>query len=253
MVALVCVLGIAGCKKDVLHGLDEVEANRVIVVLAKHGITADKEPDTAGDEGPRYKIVTDEKDAVRASEILLELGLPRKKKKGLADVYATPSMIPTDMEEKARNLLALQGELASTLEAIDGVVDARVHLVLPELGLLGDRGPERGGQASVLVKHEVVKRPGGELSEREQLEKYRGMLISLQGDLREVRKALREELPAINKQQIGAINAIDVYLDKHRDDREARSALAALASLKQLTTRMRDRLAYLAALPKIKD
>jgi type III secretion system YscJ/HrcJ family lipoprotein len=253
MVTLV-LLGVSGCKKEVLHRLDEIEANRVIVVLAKQGIQADKEPDVS-DKEPRYKILTDEEHAVRASEILLELDLPRKKERGLADVYATPSMIPTDMEEKARNLLALQGELASTLEQIEGVVDARVHLVLPEMGLLGG-GVEsaRGGQASVLVKHEVVKRRGGtELSEQEQLEKYRGMLISMQGDLREVREALNEELPDTNKRDLGAINTIDLYLDKHRDDRDARNAMAALNMLKESSTSTRDRLAYLSALPKVKD
>ncbi len=251
--ALVLALGLSGCKKEVLHGLDEIEANRVIVVLSKHGIHADKEPDVA-DKEPRYKIVTDEADAVRASEILLELGLPRKPEKGLAEVYATPSMIPTDMEEKARNLLALQGELASTLETVDGVVDARVHLVLPDLSVFGAKAETNGGQASVLVKYEVSERGGATgLTEEEQLEKYRGMLISLQGDLRQVREALREELPAINKRMMGAINTVDLYLDKHREDREARSALAALKLLKESTKTMRDRLAFLAALPKIKD
>jgi type III secretion protein J len=60
-------------------------------------------------------------------------------------------MVPTPTEEHALYLHALGGELARSVEAIDGVVEARVHVGLPQPDPLrpGDRPPPR---AAVLVK-----------------------------------------------------------------------------------------------------
>ena len=61
------------------------------------------------------------------------------------------SMVPTPTEEHALFLHALSGELARSVEAIDGVVEARVHLGLPLAGS-APRRPAPPGRAAVLVK-----------------------------------------------------------------------------------------------------
>jgi type III secretion protein J len=59
--------------------------------------------------------------------------------------------VPTATEERARYLQALSGEIERTLETVDGVVGARVHLVLEDAEGLGDR-PRNAAHAAVLLK-----------------------------------------------------------------------------------------------------
>jgi type III secretion protein J len=68
-------------------------------------------------------------------------------------------MVPTPTEEHALLLHALAGELARSVEAVDGVVAARVHVGLRQPDPLrpGDRGAPR---ASVLVKCRAGACPG---------------------------------------------------------------------------------------------
>ena len=64
--------------------------------------------------------------------ILSEKSLPRPATRGFEQVFSGDSLIPSATEEKALFLDALQGEIIETLESLDGVISARVHLVLPE-------------------------------------------------------------------------------------------------------------------------
>jgi type III secretion protein J len=66
-------------------------------------------------------------------------------------VFGKGSVVPTASEERALYLHALCGELARSVEAIDGVVEARVHLApAPPDPLRSDPPPP--ARASVLVK-----------------------------------------------------------------------------------------------------
>src|SRR4029079_8098004 len=90
-------------------------------------------------------------DAVRALELLRAAGLPRGQRTGFAEVYGQPSLVPTATEERARYVEALSGEIERTLETVDGVVSARVHLVLEESDPL-DGKSRVPAQAAVLLK-----------------------------------------------------------------------------------------------------
>ena len=71
-------------------------------------------------------------DGTRAVDLLRALGLPHDRRRGFAETYGQPSLIPTPSEDRARYVDALAGEIERTLESADGVVNARVHLVLEE-------------------------------------------------------------------------------------------------------------------------
>jgi type III secretion protein J len=149
---LALVLVIAGCTVPVQHGLDEAAANEVAGALERAGIGAEKARDEGGAEAG-FVVKVARTDEGRAMELMRSLGLPRARRSGLAEMYGQPSLVPTATEERARFLEALGNEVERTLETIDGVVSARVHLVLAESDPLAlDSKPRVPAQAAVLLK-----------------------------------------------------------------------------------------------------
>jgi type III secretion protein J len=148
-IAVVAVL--AGCSTTIQHGLDEAAANEVVIALERTGIEACKGRDEANNEA--FAVSVSKAETLRALEILQAMGLPRGRRAGFGEVYKQASLVPTPSEERARFHEALSGEIERTLEKVDGVVSARVHLVLPESHPLAmDGKPQVPSQAAVLLK-----------------------------------------------------------------------------------------------------
>ena len=94
----------------------------------------------------RFTLRVARGDGARALDLLRALGLPREPRHGFSETYGQPSLIPTASEERARYVDALAGEIERTLESVDGVVSARVHLVLEEADPLAvDAKPRAAG------------------------------------------------------------------------------------------------------------
>lgn len=130
---VVLSLGLAaGCTTEVLHDLDEASANAAVTALEGAGITADKRIGDGAGSAPRFALEVPSREVVRALDVLGQRGLPRPARAGFAEIYARPALIPSALEERARFILATTGEVERTLESIDGVLDARVHLVPEE-------------------------------------------------------------------------------------------------------------------------
>jgi type III secretion protein J len=87
----------------------------------------------------------------RCVAILSANGLPRSQYQNMGGVFKKDGMVSSPTEEKARLVFAISQELAGTIAAIDGVLNARVHLVLPEMDNFGNKiSPST---ASVFIKH----------------------------------------------------------------------------------------------------
>ncbi len=87
-------------------------------------------------------------------ELRLELassGLPRGGGVGF-EIFDSSRLGATEFEQQVNLRRALEGELARSIATIDGVVAARVHLVMPERRLFAARS--EGASASVVVKLE---------------------------------------------------------------------------------------------------
>jgi type III secretion protein J len=142
----------AACSTNLLHGLDEGSANETIAALERAGIATEKLADEGSTTAFTVRIARH--DAGKALDLLRSLGLPRDRRHGFAEVYGQPSLIPTPSEERARYLEALGGEIERTLETADGVVSARVHLVLEETDPLAvaEAKPRTPARAAVLLK-----------------------------------------------------------------------------------------------------
>ena len=121
---------VAGCDKEVpIHsGLAERQANLVMAALLDDGIAAHK---AAGDENT-WNVTIRESDFARAANLLERKGLPRRDFNGVGETFKKTGMISSPTEERIRFMDALAQDLSRTISGIDGVIDARVHLVLPE-------------------------------------------------------------------------------------------------------------------------
>ncbi len=128
--AVCAALLLAGCDKETtLHsGLEERQANLVMAALRDAGIDCSKTP---GEEGTWNVMVSEPKFAA-AVNLLEQRGLPRRQHMGVGEVFKKTGMISSPSEERIRFMDALAQDLAKTISMIDGVVDARVHVVLPE-------------------------------------------------------------------------------------------------------------------------
>lgn len=139
-----------GCsaRVDLLASIAEPDANEVIAALINAGIVAEKVPGKEGMVGIRV----DQSQAARAFDVLRSQGLPREQFAGMGQVFKKDGLISSPLEERARYLYALSQDLSATLARIDGVLFARVHLVLPQ------RGPVNEGDtpssAAVFIKHQ---------------------------------------------------------------------------------------------------
>lgn len=121
---------LAGCDKETtLHaGLAECQANLVMAALIDAGIGCHKSP---GEEGT-WDVTVVESRFADAVNLLEKAGLPRQPHQGIGEVFKKTGMISSPSEERIRFMDALAQDLAKTISSIDGVVDARVHVVLPE-------------------------------------------------------------------------------------------------------------------------
>jgi type III secretion protein J len=147
---LALVLLLPACaEEEILHRLDEAQANQVLVVLAEGGVEG-RAVASVGDDGAlAVRVAPGE--AGEARRILAGRDLPRARPPGFSDLFGSPGLVPTPVEERARYLHALSGELSRSLETVPGVTGARVHLALPAPDPLRPEAP-RAPRASVLLR-----------------------------------------------------------------------------------------------------
>ena len=142
------LLLLAGCKQELYSNLSERDANEMTAILLQAGIPASRESDAAG----VYTVLVDEDRFADAVEVLKERGFPRQAFATLGEVFSGDGLISSPMEERARFIYALSQELSHTLTEIDGVLSARIHIVLPENDpLRSDLAPS---SASVFIRHD---------------------------------------------------------------------------------------------------
>ncbi|MBD1589587.1 type III secretion system inner membrane ring lipoprotein SctJ [Pseudomonas typographi] len=154
LLALLLCMALAGCSQqtDLFSGLSEQDANDVIASLAEQHIEAHKRTEKTG-----VVIAVDSTEINRAVRILDAAGLPRRARSSLGDIFKKEGVISTPLEERARYIYALSQELEATLSQIDGVVVARVHVVLPERVAPGE--PVQPASAAVFIKHTAALDP----------------------------------------------------------------------------------------------
>lgn len=148
--ALCSLMMLAGCKTELYAALPEQEANEMIALLMQRNIGAEKVVAKDGTD----TIMVDKSHFADAVTTLRDSGFPRRNFETMGDIFKTGGLVASPMQERARFLYALSQELSATISQIDGVLSARVAVVLPEDDIL-DRSPTPSS-ASVFVRYDAA-------------------------------------------------------------------------------------------------
>ena len=145
---LLLLLGLVGCQAELYTGVDQKEGNEMLSILLSEGVVATKEPD----KDNTVKLMVDNAQIAFAVDVLKRNGYPREQFSTLKDVFPKDDLISSPLAERARLIYAKSQELSATLSQIDGVLVARVHVVLEEEELRPGERPTPAS-ASVFIKH----------------------------------------------------------------------------------------------------
>jgi type III secretion protein J len=150
---------LAGCSNHELYSqLSERQANEMVAVLRSAGIEADKK----AHEG-KFSVLTSKGDFSQAVRTLNAQGYPRETFDTMGKVFKREGFVSSPLEERARLMHAMSQEISNTIANIDGVVTARVHLVVPERNPLLDK--PQPAAAAVFIKHRPERNLSGQISQ----------------------------------------------------------------------------------------
>ena len=124
-------------------GLDAEDVTRIGAVLNEAGIAFDISTD-----GKTIKVPIGR--TARARMLLAEKGLPRSDNAGYELFDKMGSLGLTSFMQEVTRIRALEGEIARTIQSLNGIKAARVHLVLPDPGSF--RSNRQAPSASVVIR-----------------------------------------------------------------------------------------------------
>ncbi len=151
-VAVMAVLGVGTYylgrpPQDILYsGLTRDDVSRIGAALKDAGI----EFDVAADG---ETVMVNYGETARARMLLAEKGLPQSANSGYELFDKVGSFGLTSFMQNVTKTRALEGELARTIEGMDGIKSARVHLVLPDTSSL--RSQQQAASASVVIRTDM--------------------------------------------------------------------------------------------------
>lgn len=116
-------------KETLLRDLSERDANEIVAVLYTNAISSDKQADA---KGKTFTVTVDKSELAKSIAVLRAVGLPREARPSINDVFKSSGFAPTPFEERVRFIYGVSQELERTLSYMNGVMNARVHVVIPE-------------------------------------------------------------------------------------------------------------------------
>jgi len=128
--AAAAMLLLSSCDNMVtlFSGLEESQANTVMAALRSDGMTCQK---VSGEEGT-WNVTIEDSQFAQAALLCEHKGLPHRQFHGVGAVFKKSGMVSSPSEERIRFIEAISQDLAHTLTMLDGVIDARVHVVMPQ-------------------------------------------------------------------------------------------------------------------------
>ena len=129
--------------QPIYTGLSAQDVSRITAALAEAGISFDVNEQ-------RSAVMVPFGQTARARSLLAQKGLPNSSRAGYELFDQMGSIGLTSFMQEVTRVRALEGEIARTIQALDGVAAARVHLVLADPGSF--RRERRDPSASVLLR-----------------------------------------------------------------------------------------------------
>lgn len=166
-------------RVELISSVSESEANEALAALLDGGIKAGKIP---GKEG-MVSLDVAQGEVSKAIGILRVEGLPRERYAKMGEVFRKEGLISSPLEERARYIWALSQEISATVSQIDGVVKARVHVVLPERSAGGD--PSLPSSAAVFIKHKAG--------------------VNLEESVSQIKRLVANSIPGLNGEKVSVI------------------------------------------------
>jgi type III secretion protein J len=108
-------------------------------------------------------VLTSRSEFAQAMQLLNAQGYPRETFDSMGKVFKREGFVSSPLEERARLVHAMSQEISNTIANIDGVVTARVHLVVPERNPLIDK--PQPAAAAVFIKHRPDKDLTGQITQ----------------------------------------------------------------------------------------
>ena len=149
---LLCVLGalfvcaLCGCDEQILHDLSEQDANKVLSRLGNESLGAKKVLQSDG----RWAIAVERRSVVMALSYL-DTNRVLSPRSAVGHSTQRGGFVPSREEQWFRYERSVALSLEDSLNTIAGVLEARVHLNLPETDPLFGTRKELTGSGSVLL------------------------------------------------------------------------------------------------------
>lgn len=171
---LILAMLLSSCesRRTIVNGLDEKEANEILVFLSTKGINANKvqaisEGAGGGGKAVLWNISVEDSRANEAMGLLNQVGLPRRRGQNLLSLFSNVGLVPSGMQDKIRYQAGLAEQIAGTIRKIDGVLDADVQISFPDEDPLNPNANKEDVTASVYIKHSgVLDDPNSHLDTR---------------------------------------------------------------------------------------
>lgn len=162
LAAVVGLISMGGCRQELHHDLTERAANELIVALAQAEIPSEK---VASDDG--WVVTVPSSEYHRALTVLASRNLPRVETDVFELLENARGLVPSPEQEHLRKVTIITAGLEQTFLAMDSVVDARVHAVLPgEASLLSNQTRPDPPSASVVIVYRAGMLPPSDESVR---------------------------------------------------------------------------------------
>ena len=130
-------------REPLYTGLSRDDVGRIGSALQEAGISFDVSADGAS-------VMIEHGNASRARMLLAEKGLPESGNTGYELFNQVGSFGLTSFMQEVTRTRALEGELARTIQTMDGVKAARIHIVIPDRGSF--RSDQQPASASVVIR-----------------------------------------------------------------------------------------------------
>ena len=145
---LLSTLLLSACQMELFNGLSESDVNEMLAIMLSNDIPSEKLKDK---KGGTYSLTVDDSRIPESVRLLKEYGYPKEKVASIKDLFKKEGLVSSPMEERVRYIYALSQSVQETLTKIDGVIVARVHIVMPENNPYLDTSSP--SSASVFIKY----------------------------------------------------------------------------------------------------